>query len=48
MTQDGKQMSDAWILGSSRLAKAVGENEADEIEMAMQLRPAATAVYCSL
>jgi|GEM_PF-5111452 len=35
MTQDGRQMSDTWILGSSRLEKAVGQQTADDIIFAM-------------
>lgn len=30
-TKDGKQMSDPWIIGSSRLERAVGKKAADEI-----------------
>ncbi|MBX0291502.1 hypothetical protein K3G63_13715 [Hymenobacter sp. HSC-4F20] len=37
-TQDGRQMSDTWIVGSKRLTKAVGEDEAFEIERAIRLR----------
>jgi len=37
MTQDGLQMSDAWILGSDRLRKAVGKSEARRIVVAMAL-----------
>ena len=38
MTLDGRQMSNAWILGSSRLSKAVGDDEADKIIRAMKRR----------
>jgi hypothetical protein len=37
-TLDGKQMSNGWILGSSRLSKAVGDDEADKIIRAMKRR----------
>lgn len=38
MTQDGRQMSNGWILGSNRLEKAVGGDEADKIIRAMKRR----------
>jgi hypothetical protein len=36
MTNDGRQMSDSWIMGSERLEKAVGDDEADSILRAMK------------
>ncbi|EEP0531452.1 cytosolic protein [Listeria monocytogenes] len=39
LTDDGLQMSDAWIKRSERLEKAVGIDKAEDIKMEMFLNP---------